>query len=99
MIGTDRETVRAIAREQLAYYAAAPFYARMFADAGYPLGPNGEVTDALIDALVVSGDDQAIAGQLRERLERGPDELLVSLLPGPDRRADEDVLLRVLGGI
>ena len=99
VIGTDRDAVRAIAREQLAYYAAAPFYARMFADAGYPLGPNGEVTDALIDALVVSGDDQTIAGRLRERLERGPDELLVSLLPGPDRRADEDVLLRVLGGI
>jgi F420-dependent oxidoreductase-like protein len=97
VIGTDRAAVRALAREQLAYYAAAPFYARMFADAGYPLGPDGEVTDALIDALVVSGDEAAIAAQLEERLARGLDELLVGLLPGPDRRADEDALLRILG--
>ncbi len=94
---TDRDVVRAAAREQLGYYAAAPFYARMFADAGFPLGPDGGVSDALIDALVVSGDDAAIAAGLRERLDRGLDELLVSLIVGPDRRADEDALLRVLG--
>ena len=96
-VGTDRAAVRAAAREQLGYYAAAPFYARMFADAGYPLAPDGGVTDELIDALVVSGDDGAIAAQLEERLDRGLDELLVSLIAGADRRADEDALLRILG--
>ena len=93
---TDRDAVRATAREQLAYYAAAPFYARMFAEAGYPLGPGNAIGDDLIDALVVSGDEDAIVAQLRERLDRGLDELLVSLILGPNRRADEDALLRLL---
>jgi F420-dependent oxidoreductase-like protein len=99
VVAGDRDTVRAIAREQLGYYAAAPFYARMFADAGYPLGPGGVVTDALIDTLVVSGDEAAIADQLRARLDRGLDEILVSQFIGPDRRADEDALIRILGGL
>lgn len=98
VVATDRETVRARAREQLAYYAAAPFYARMFADAGFPLGPAGEVTDALIDDLVVGGDEATIATGLRQRLDRlgNHDELSVSLLAGPDRRAEEETLLRAL---
>ena len=37
MVTTDRDEVHRKAGEQLRYYAAAPFYARMFADAGYPL--------------------------------------------------------------
>ena len=98
-IQTDRDAVRTTAREQLAYYAAAPFYARMFAAAGYPLGPGNAIGDDLIDALVVSGDEDAIVAQLRERLDRGLDELLVSLILGPDWRADEDALLRILGRV
>lgn len=94
----DQGTVRAIARQQLAYYAAAPFYARMFADAGFPLDAAGQVTDELIDHLVVSGGEDEIRRRLVDRLEAGPDELLVNLLPGPDRRSDEDTLLRVLAG-
>lgn len=92
----DQDMVRAIARQQLGYYAAAPFYARMFADAGYPLDADGQVTNALIDSLVVSGTEDDIRQRLIGRLEAGPDELLVNLLPGPNRHADEDALLRVL---
>lgn len=95
---TDPGTVQAIARQQLAYYAAAPFYARMFADAGFPLDAAGQVTDELIDHLVVSGSEDEIRRRLVDCLEAGLEELLVNLLPGPDRRRDEDVLLRVLAG-
>ena len=89
----DREEVRAIARQQLAYYAAAPFYARMFADAGFPLQVDGQVSDALVDDLVVSGSAAEIATGVRARLDRGLDEVLVSVLAGPDRRADEAALV------
>ena len=92
----DPETVYRVAGAQLAYYAAAPFYARMFADAGYPLTADGQVTPALIDALVVSGTPDAIHDRLNERLAAGADELLVNLLPGNDRRAEEDRLIEVL---
>ncbi|MDP9368931.1 MAG: LLM class flavin-dependent oxidoreductase [Chloroflexota bacterium] len=96
---TDREAVRTAARGMLGYYAAATFYQRMFAAAGFPLGEENAVPDALIDALVVSGDDAAVADGLRQRLDRGPDELLLSLVPSDDPRVDEEALFRIIGNL
>jgi len=95
--GADRAAVRAAARRQLGGYTRLPFYARMFAAAGYPLGPDGAYSDALLDHLVLSGDDDAIADGLRDRLARGLDELLVMLIPGTDQAAEEQRLLRLIG--
>lgn len=94
---TDRDAVRAAARKGLAYYAAAVFYQRMFAAAGFPLGDDLAIPDALIDALVVSGSEEEIAEALRVRLESGPDELLLNLVPSDDPRADEDAIFRLIG--
>jgi alkanesulfonate monooxygenase SsuD/methylene tetrahydromethanopterin reductase-like flavin-dependent oxidoreductase (luciferase family) len=99
MATTDREEVHRRAGEQLRYYAAAPFYARMFADAGYPLKPDGGVSPELIDDLVVSGTPEQIAGQLRQRLSIGFDVLMVNPLRTDDDEAHEDRLLEILGGI
>ena len=96
---TDRAAVRAAARKHLSYYAAAIFYQRMFAAAGYPLAADGSVTGALIDAIVLSGDDAAVAAGLRERLERGLDELVVSLIASDDPRGDEDALIRIISSL
>lgn len=94
---TDRGAVRDATRQTLAGYASAPFYQRMFAAAGFPLGPDNAVSDDLIDALVLSGDDDAIVAGVHQRLERGMDELLLNLVPTDDARADEDALLRIIG--
>jgi F420-dependent oxidoreductase-like protein len=96
---TDREAVRASARKELGMYAGAPFYQRMFADAGYPLGPDGAYSDELLDHLVLIGDDDAISEQLQGLLDDGLDELLVMLIPGADQMAEEQRLLRILGGM
>ena len=53
----------------------------MFATAGYPVGENAEVSDALIDDVVVHGDGSAVAARLREILAAGMSEVLVTLLP------------------
>ena len=95
--GTERAAIRAATREQLGYYTALPFYTKMFADAGYPLDEGGRYSDALLDHLVITGDDASIAEQLRALLERGLDELLVMLIHGADQAAEEQRLLRVLG--
>jgi len=94
---TDRALVREATRKALGSYAGAPFYQRMFAAAGFPLGPDNSIPDALIDNLVVSGDDEAIVAGLHERLAKGMDELLLNLVPADDPRADEDALLRITG--
>src|SRR3954454_2083871 len=78
MVTTDRDEVHRTAGEQLRYYAAAPFYARMFADAGYPLRADGGVSPELIDDLVVSGTPDEIAAKLRYRLDLGFDVLMVN---------------------
>jgi alkanesulfonate monooxygenase SsuD/methylene tetrahydromethanopterin reductase-like flavin-dependent oxidoreductase (luciferase family) len=94
---TDRAVVREATRKALAGYASAPFYQRMFAAAGYPLGPDNAVPDALIETLVLSGDDDTITTGIHEHLNRGMDELLLNLVPTDDTRADEDALLRITG--
>ena len=99
MVTTDREEVHRRAGEQLRYYAAAPFYARMFADAGYPLKADGSVSPELIDDLVVSGTEEQIAGQLRQRLALGFDVLMVNPLRTEDDEAHEDRLLAILGRV
>ena len=95
----DRDAVRAAARVNLGYYASAVFYQRMFAAAGFPLDDDLAIPDVLIDTLVVSGSDSQIEDGLRERIERGPDELLLSLVPSDDLRADEDALFEIMSRI
>ena len=97
MVTTDRDEVHRKAGEQLGYYAAAPFYARMFADAGYPLRADGAVSPELIDDLVVSGTADEIAAQLRHRLDLGFDVLMVNPLRTEDDARHEDQVLEILG--
>lgn len=99
MVSTDREEVHRRAGEQLRYYAAAPFYARMFADAGYPLAVDGSVSPELIDDLVVYGAPDEIADKLRARLALGFDTLMVNPLRTDDDSAHEDSLLEILGNL
>lgn len=94
---TDRTLVRDATRKALSYYASAPFYQRMFAAAGFPLGPDNSIPDALIDNLILSGDDETILAGIHDHLAQGMDELLLNLVPTDDSRADEDALLRIVG--
>lgn len=94
----DRAAVREAARPLLAGYGRLPFYARMFADAGFPVGTGGEISDALIDELVVSGAPVRIAAQLAAMQAAGLDELLVMPVPVADAAAEEAALLALIGG-
>src|SRR5215217_4422792 len=85
---TDREAVRAETRKVLDYYAGATFYQRMFAAAGFPLGPNNVVPDPLIDNLVLSGNDDEVVAGIHFCLDQGMDEVLLNLVPSADSRAD-----------
>ncbi len=95
----DRDRAYEAAKHQLAYYAAAPFYARMFADAGHPLDAEGRITDGLLDELLVYGTPEQVSVGLRERLDGGMDEIYPALLSLDDQRAEEDALLAVLGDL
>jgi hypothetical protein len=69
----------------------------MFADAGFPIALDGTMTDALIDSLVISGDEAAIAGRFTELLEAGLDELFVMNMQIADPEIEQMRLLRIIG--
>lgn len=96
-LSEDRAAVRVAARQQLGLYGRLPFYAGMFQDAGFPVGPDGAMSDALLDALVVSGSPSAVAERLQEIQAAGADELLVMRVTVADPEAEEIALVELLG--
>jgi 5,10-methylenetetrahydromethanopterin reductase len=102
VVTTDRATARDAARPMVRLFGKNPQYAAMFAKAGLPLAEDGTPSDALVDAVVVSGDEAGLTDQLGELVD-GQDELLVTLEPASDtpagRRDDEDVLFRAITNV
>jgi alkanesulfonate monooxygenase SsuD/methylene tetrahydromethanopterin reductase-like flavin-dependent oxidoreductase (luciferase family) len=96
-LSQNRQAVLAAARSQLSRYGRLPFYADMFADAGFPVAPDGTMTDALIESLVVSGDEAIIAARLTELLEAGLDELLVMTVQVASPEGEQARLARLIG--
>jgi len=96
-LSQDRQAALAAARRQIGGYGRVPFYANMFADAGFPVSPDGVMSDALIDSLVVSGDEAAIASRLAELLAAGLDEVLVMQVLVADPEGEQARLMRLLG--
>ena len=94
----DAAAVRETARNRLAVYARLPFYQEMFVRAGYPEARQGVMSDAMLDAVVVHGDEQTVAGRLQQYLSEGMDEVIVSaLVVGDDRRVSLERTLRLIG--
>lgn len=95
-MSADREAVREAARAQFAMYGRLPFYAGMFADAGFPVGEGGTLSDALLDSLIVAGEPDAIRARLEEIQAAGVDELIVTVVPVRDAEAEEAALASLL---
>jgi F420-dependent oxidoreductase-like protein len=96
-LSRDRQAVLAAARKRLGSYGRLPFYASMFADAGFPVSSDGTISDALIDSLVVSGDEATVKQRLVELLSKGLDELLVMQVPVADADGEQARLMRLIG--
>ena len=96
----DPAAVRAAASDRLATYLRAPFYQEMFAAAGFPEARRGELTDRIVDAVVVGGDEAAVAARLRAYGQAGMGELIASLLiVGDDRRASMERTMRLVASL
>lgn len=97
VLGKDRSAVITAARKRIDYYGKLPFYAHMFAESGYPVAVDGTVSDALIDNLVVSGDDETVSRRLHELLASGLDELLLLSIPVQDAEQERTQLAHIIG--
>src|SRR5215216_6553512 len=97
-VSTDRAAARAAFRTQFPIYPKLPFYAAMFAEAGYPVTAGGEMTDELVETLAVSGDPEEIRVRLEEIQARGIDELMVHHVVVADEETELAVLSEILAG-
>ncbi|HCI79041.1 MAG TPA: LLM class flavin-dependent oxidoreductase [Ktedonobacter sp.] len=95
-LSQDRQAVIAASRKQLGRYGRLPFYASMFADAGFPVS-DGNMSDALFDSLVVSGDEATVSARLTELLKTGLDELLVMPIAVANGEDEQERLARLIG--
>lgn len=95
----DSDMMLRAARARISGYGRLPFYARMFAAAGYPVTAGGQPTDALLDHLVVWGSPERVQERLEGLLDSGIDELLVMLIPLDDPAEEEARLSGILAAI
>jgi 5,10-methylenetetrahydromethanopterin reductase len=95
IVSSDPDAARAAARPAVRTFGANANYAGMYAAAGLPVAPDGTPTDELVDAITVVGDEATLTDRLAA-LAATRDELVVSLEPIDDRRAEEDTVLRAI---
>ena len=98
-LSEDRDSVLSAGHKFLDFYAKIPFYVNMFSNAGFQMTSDQSVPDALVDTLLISGNEIMVSARLRELLEAGLDELLVTLVPVSDTAEDEQQarLMRLVG--
>jgi F420-dependent oxidoreductase-like protein len=93
----DRPAVLSAARKRLETYRQLPFYQNMFAQAGYPVQADGALPEALLDSLVVSGDEAAVAARLTELLSTGLSELIIQPYPVQNEAQERLRLVHLIG--
>jgi alkanesulfonate monooxygenase SsuD/methylene tetrahydromethanopterin reductase-like flavin-dependent oxidoreductase (luciferase family) len=96
-LNEDRHSVLVAGHRLLDMRAKLPFYVKMFADAGFPLTSDQRVPDALVDSLVISGNESTVAARFTELLAAGLDELNVALLPITDAGDEQSRLMHLIG--
>jgi F420-dependent oxidoreductase-like protein len=96
-LSQDHQAVLDVARKQLGRYGRLPFYTGMFADAGFPVSSDGTLSDALLDSLVVSGDEATVMARLTDLLAQGLDELLVMPISVADIAGEQARLATLIG--
>lgn len=94
------EEVRSAFREQFPVYPTLPFYRRMLVSSGYPEASQKTWSDAMMDGLVVYGNETKVAEGIKKLFSDGAGEILVSpVLAGNDRAASLDRTLKLLGQV
>jgi alkanesulfonate monooxygenase SsuD/methylene tetrahydromethanopterin reductase-like flavin-dependent oxidoreductase (luciferase family) len=91
--------VRAAVRVQI-QNPRLPFYRQMLMAAGFPEAEDGTWSEAMIEAVVLAGDEARVAERLHTLLTYGVAEVLASpVLAGRDRTASLERTLRLLGRV
>ncbi|MDA0264438.1 MAG: LLM class flavin-dependent oxidoreductase [Chloroflexi bacterium] len=91
------EEVRAAVRAQFGH-PGLPFYQNMLIASGFPEAKEGRWSDAMIDGVVIWGDEETCAQSVQELFAMGATEVLASpITAGPDPAASLDRTMQLLG--
>ena len=93
----DRDSVMAAGHKMFEMYSKLPFYAKMFADAGFQLTSDKKVTDEFVNNMIISGNEDTVATSLTKLLDAGLDELMVSFVPVVDEKYEQTQLMSLIG--
>lgn len=85
-LNEDAAAVRELARQQLAGYPRLPYYSQMLVDAGFPEAAEGAWSDAMIDGVVVHGDEAAVSKRLDAFFAAGAGEIIAAPVLGSENR-------------
>jgi F420-dependent oxidoreductase-like protein len=96
-LSQDRDSVMAAGHKMFEMYSKLPFYAKMFADAGFQLTLDKKVTDEFVNNMIISGNEDTISTSLTNLLDAGLDELIVSLVPVVDEKYEQTQLMCLIG--
>jgi F420-dependent oxidoreductase-like protein len=92
--------VRVAVQQQLANYPRQPFYRQMFAAAGFPEAAEETWSDAMIEATVLSGNEEKVKEGLEGLFDLGAAEVLVSVVhAGSDRAASVERTMNLLAEV
>jgi probable F420-dependent oxidoreductase len=89
VLETDPARAREIARPFVAFYTAADNYRRNLLRLGWTDDDLTGNVDALVDSLVVHGDEAAIAARVRAHFDAGADHVCVQALPSTDPQLEQ----------
>ena len=92
----DLAAARQAVRDQLGYFPYNPFYARMFAAAGFAGSDESGWTDEMLDSVLLAGDEETVALKIRDMFEWGADEVLASIVTVGDAEESRMRTMRLL---
>ena len=96
----DIDAARDGVRARLGYFPGNPFYANMFAEAGFAGTPESGWTNEMLDEVLIAGDEAAVAERIQTIFDWGASELLATPVPaGDDPRASEERTLMLLAEV
>ena len=91
------EEVHEAAMKQFAIYPRLPFYRQMFLDAGFPEAAQSLMSQAMLQSIVISGNEDTVAQQVQKIAATGVDELICTVVgTETDRRMSTNRALQLL---
>jgi probable F420-dependent oxidoreductase len=82
VLDADLERARATARAHLAHYATLPNYCASWRRLGFAEADIEALSDRLVDALFVSGDQAAIGTRIKAHFDAGADHVCLQVISG-----------------